>query len=721
MGGLGGMLLTRGDLSGNDSTKVVGPPGTAEAVRAFRHFYKRPNTCVEVFEVGAEEMPRRTKDGLMVVPVLVGGAFRGGEEKKEVVDVGNECDEEDEGAVGSVKRVKKASSTTTTTLPGRGFLLHHTALMALPATSPPAMEMAVSYLLTVPERRGKFHPGKAIALGVKPGPDFGKLTKGESITTSQGRIVSADECMDKGDPPPIAAIVQCPTMEHFHLLEKDESFKALQSQNRLLCSMHLSPKFVIDDPQYRAWMRLFVGTKHYFVGESFAPNRPALSSSCKLQHRLSYIDSRAFRCLEPSSSLLAEPIDLLGTEIALDVGSRFVLSPPRTVGLHLYNVPVGVNGAQERLVAKSLIPEFVSADDEDSTTIPSFEIQEAQRMERMTTSNTSSLPEVLFLGTGSAIPSKYRNVSSLLLRTSLDRRGSILIDCGEGTFGQLCRSLGSVTQAQEEIKNLSFVWISHMHADHHLGLLTVLQERVSTNVSDEHIPLIVCGPSALLYFLNEYSAQLGGEFGIRFSRSFVFLDCDATLPSKTDFVPPALLRLKENASLTSIHSIHVNHCYKAYALILQSSMGWKFVYSGDTEYCPDLVSAGAGADILVHEATFEDGKEAEAKDKRHSTISQALRVGMEMNAKVVMLTHFSQRYPKIPPMPEKFAKPGTDGKIPTVVFAFDLMRCDMAYAKTLSEKNAAFEKLFAAQEAMERLESSSLGSMSPPSSPKVMS
>jgi ribonuclease Z len=47
--------------------------------------------------------------------------------------------------------------------------------------------------------------------------------------------------------------------------------------------------------------------------------------------------------------------------------------------------------------------------------------------------------EITFLGTGSSQPSKYRNVSSIYI--NLFARGGILLDCGEGTLGQLKRRL----------------------------------------------------------------------------------------------------------------------------------------------------------------------------------------------------------------------------------------------------------------------------------------
>jgi ribonuclease Z len=52
--------------------------------------------------------------------------------------------------------------------------------------------------------------------------------------------------------------------------------------------------------------------------------------------------------------------------------------------------------------------------------------------------------------------------------------------------------------------------------------------------------------------------------------------------------------------------------------------------------------------VLIHEATFDDELKGDALAKKHSTTSEALDIGARMGAKAVVLTHFSQRYQKIP-------------------------------------------------------------------------
>ena len=51
---------------------------------------------------------------------------------------------------------------------------------------------------------------------------------------------------------------------------------------------------------------------------------------------------------------------------------------------------------------------------------------------------------------------------------------------------------------------------------------------------------------------------------------------------------------------------------------------------------------------MIHESTFSDDLASSAAEKRHSTMGQAIKTGEQGGAKYVVLTHFSQRYPKLP-------------------------------------------------------------------------
>ena len=71
----------------------------------------------------------------------------------------------------------------------------------------------------------------------------------------------------------------------------------------------------------------------------------------------------------------------------------------------------------------------------------------------------------MFLGTTSAIPLKDRNVSGILIRRS--ETESVLLDCGEGSSGQIRRRYGD--QADDVFRSINLIFISHNHTDHHIG------------------------------------------------------------------------------------------------------------------------------------------------------------------------------------------------------------------------------------------------------------
>lgn len=52
---------------------------------------------------------------------------------------------------------------------------------------------------------------------------------------------------------------------------------------------------------------------------------------------------------------------------------------------------------------------------------------------------------------------------------------SVLLDCGEGTFGQISRFYGDDTMKM--ISNIKGIFISHMHGDHHMGIMDLLISR----------------------------------------------------------------------------------------------------------------------------------------------------------------------------------------------------------------------------------------------------
>ena len=58
-----------------------------------------------------------------------------------------------------------------------------------------------------------------------------------------------------------------------------------------------------------------------------------------------------------------------------------------------------------------------------------------------------------------------------------------------------------------------------------------------------------------------------------------------------------------------MEAVKVRHAMMANGLVVIMNDGRKFVFSGDTMPCAELVAAGMDAHVLIHEATMGDGME----------------------------------------------------------------------------------------------------------------
>ncbi|GAA5875077.1 hypothetical protein JCM3774_003421 [Rhodotorula dairenensis] len=291
------------------------------------------------------------------------------------------------------------------------------------------------------------------------------------------------------------------------------------------------------------------------------------------------------------------------------------------------------------------------------------------------------------LGTGSAIPSKYRNVSGTLLHLPKEQPENlsqyILLDAGEGTWGQIARRFGNGDvdagqESQEDVlRGLKMIFLSHMHQDHHAGIATLLRKRAQLSPAPPDPLYIVAPPNARTYLSEQHQLfDLGLDRDRREpGREVRFLDNYLVEPGKTlspgSKAANSLADLMAITGLVEVTAVPVLHRCRAWGAVLTHQSGWRVAFSGDTMPCDALVKAGQGASLLVHEATIEDDMPDVARAKGHSTFGQAIDVATRMEARHLLLTHFSARYPKLPP-PSTFDS-SEQAHRPVVATAFDLM------------------------------------------------
>lgn len=284
--------------------------------------------------------------------------------------------------------------------------------------------------------------------------------------------------------------------------------------------------------------------------------------------------------------------------------------------------------------------------------------------------------KVIPLGTSSGKPTLRRNVSAL----AVVREGEwMLFDCGEGTQTQIIK-------AGLNPNRLSSIFITHLHGDHFNGLAGLL----STMGLDRRTrDLTMVGPRGVndyletlarlkILFVN-YNLDLR-EFGPHPSASRLtasnglavvyeteqyrvkYLPLDHrvfTLGYRIEERPRAGRFNLERARALGIPEgpmfgrLQAGHDVElADGRIIDSSQvlgpprpGKVIAYCTDTRPCRTAIELARDVDLLIHEATFTSDMAEEAREFGHSTARQAAEIAREANAKRLLITHFSTRYP----------------------------------------------------------------------------
>ena len=220
---------------------------------------------------------------------------------------------------------------------------------------------------------------------------------------------------------------------------------------------------------------------------------------------------------------------------------------------------------------------------------------------------------------------------------------------------------------QRILLGLKCVYISHMHADHHLGLINIIQMRErAVRQSDRDLPaLYVVSTDRLIPFLTYYHTKfeplLGHCHHVKCERLILYNERDNdTLEENPDkkhqmLFPDDLNRFLDITGLKEFYVSRAIHCPNAFCVALRTKAGYKIAFSGDTRPCEkfrDICAWGGPPDLLIHEATMEHFMIYDAMIKKHSTFTEAIEEGKAMAAGFTLLTHFSQRYAKLPMLTE---------------------------------------------------------------------
>lgn len=281
--------------------------------------------------------------------------------------------------------------------------------------------------------------------------------------------------------------------------------------------------------------------------------------------------------------------------------------------------------------------------------------------------------ELTILGANAAIPAHGRFPTSQVL--CIHHR-YYLIDCGEGVQIQLFRY-------KIKINKIHAIFISHLHGDHYLGLMGLLN---TMNLRGRTEPLYLHAPKGLqeiIILQLKYSYAIL-NYPLHFVETnqeesvFLFEDEKVTVHTipllhripccgflfrekakdknlikekiPTDLPIAGRIALKKGENFEYNNQILENEDYT-----YPPNKRRSYAFCSDTVYLPSspLIDIIQGVDLLYHEATFTKVHEKRAAQTFHSTGEQAALIAKEANVKQLILGHFSTRYYDLSPVLEE--------------------------------------------------------------------
>ncbi len=194
------------------------------------------------------------------------------------------------------------------------------------------------------------------------------------------------------------------------------------------------------------------------------------------------------------------------------------------------------------------------------------------------------------------------------------RTWRVVLDLGSGALGPL--------QRHTRLDDIDAVVISHLHPDHFMDLCGLYVARRYAPGGPAAVPLPVHGPAGTAERLRQ---AYGGDA--------------AGIDDTFDVRELAAGRPVELGPLT-LTPYPVEHPVEAFGIRVEAHAGPRtevLAYTGDTDACDALLSLAKGADLLLAEASFEEGRDTTRGV--HLTGLRAGQVAADAGCRRLLLTH----------------------------------------------------------------------------------
>lgn len=527
---------------------------------------------------------------------------------------------------------------------------------------------SLSYMFRFVPLRGKFNPTKAKELGIKPGKDFAQLTQGNSVTTANGDVITPDQVMGAAIHFKKVLVLDIPSNDYLvNTITSTRWFDKNDEQHGQedvgLVYHLLGDDIDFKSPQYVDFIKKFpLDCTHIISHSNLSNNTITFKTFTAELLKLRAIQKEYFNLpyCEPYNNAGAHQLHHLQQFNVVPSGVEYddsLVFKADWSGLYdEYVAPLNLpNADKEATLDKSPLPlGIISPNFKDNV-------------------------QITTLGTGSALPSIYRNVISNLVRIPFRTANgvefkSVLFDGGENTLGSLMRTFGHDDQLTTILLELRMIFLSHLHADHHLGLVSIINKWFEVNKENDHTLHLVV-PWQYDHFLQEwykletkqfdlsrinyvsceeflrnrvpeYQRISFEEFGQRFDAGETTIDIPrAKLKPINQY---NLARLYEDLNILEFQTCRAIHCFWAYSVSVTFNLDnqdtFKVSYSGDTRPNVKFIEIGLESDLLIHESSLDNDLIEEAIAKKHTTMIEAVNIARLMNCKKLILTHFSTRY-----------------------------------------------------------------------------
>lgn len=519
---------------------------------------------------------------------------------------------------------------------------------------PTSQQKSINYLCRFLPIRGKFDPVKAKSLGLKPGKDFLTLSAGTPVVNEAGVTITSDQVLSTPKSFKKLLIIDIPTNAYLeNTLNSNEwfSFEGTGNEDIGVVYHFLGDEINYQSDEYQNFMKKFPeDCKHIISHEKLSNNtinfkrqadniaqlKSILDSNFNIPNYENYqpLEFENIHKLQQNQQVIITPESVKHDE-SLIVVDKFEKSQPIPLDIKYQNVKDNV--------------------------------------------------QIVTLGTGSAIPSLYRNVIATLLRIPVNINDSvqfktILLDGGENTLGTMLRNFGhnNYEQLNQVFEELCMIHLSHLHADHHLGLISVINKWFEIN-QDKSKNLYLIVPWQYDHFMKEwYKLEAQVNELVDFNR-IKYISCEEFLQYNNkqpeiqqinlDFFEEQfdanrlhghfkrvtkqadvdlINQMFTDLNIESIDTVRAIHCAWAYSISItfkiDESNTFKVSYSGDTRPNPQFAKIGYKSDLLIHESSLDNDLVEEALAKKHSTMIEAVTVARLMHCPKLILTHFSSRY-----------------------------------------------------------------------------